>query len=343
MIENKGKLEKYSWLKNIKRTSINYLRNFLDSFGTFLDFIPDKNSDKIKKNIADYKKNIKIYDTFIFNNELELLDIRLNILNDYVDYFILVESPLTHSGKPKDLNYEKNKDLFKKFEHKIIHHIVKEPIKDFENFIKRLNDPTISILEHTILEDIHAFGFKQEKISFIRNSYECDSIKKALADLNPSDNDFCFVSDLDEIWNPNIMIDYSKDDIFKVKQLSYVYYLNNRSNENWRGWTGTIGTKYKNIKNNSTNHLRTLNINKYTMIKNGGWHFTSQGGAQLVKQKVESTSHTEIDNDIIKSKIENNLLKNKDIMGRNFKFWIEEKDLPKYLLENKEKYKNLFK
>ena len=343
MIENKGKLEKYSKLKNIKRTLTNYLRNFSDSIDDTIKSVSDKSSYKTKEEIKEYRKKIKIYDTFIFNNELEILDIRLNILNDYVDYFVLVESPLTHSGKPKELMYEKNKHLFKKFEHKIIHYVVEEPIKDFEDFEKRLNDPIIPAFEHTILEDILSFEFKPEKISFIRNSYECDSIKKVLANIHPSDDDFCFISDLDEIWNPNALIDYSKDDIFKVKQLSYVYYLNNRSNENWRGWTGTIGTKYKNIKNNSTNRLRTLKIQKYTIVKNGGWHFTSQGGAQLVRQKVESTSHTEIDNTKIKSRIEDNLLKNKDIMGRYYKFWIDEKDLPKYLLENKEKYKNLFK
>ena len=65
-----------------------------------------------------------------------------------------------------------------------------------------------------------------------------------------ANDDFCFISDLDEIWNPEAFIDFSKNDIFKLKQVACVYYLNNRSNENWRGWTGTIGTKYKNIKNN---------------------------------------------------------------------------------------------
>ena len=45
---------------------------------------------------------MKIYDTFIFSNELDLLDLRLNTFNDYVDKFVIVESNITFSGKPKN-------------------------------------------------------------------------------------------------------------------------------------------------------------------------------------------------------------------------------------------------
>ena len=65
-----------------------------------------------------------VYDCFPFFNELDILDLRLNILDQYVDYFVLSESVLTFSGQSKPLYYEENKDLFKKFNHKIIHNIV---------------------------------------------------------------------------------------------------------------------------------------------------------------------------------------------------------------------------
>ena len=57
----------------------------------------------------------KIYDGFLFFNELDLLEIRLNTLNDVVDYFILVESSVTHAGKSKSFIFEENKDKFTKF------------------------------------------------------------------------------------------------------------------------------------------------------------------------------------------------------------------------------------
>ena len=63
----------------------------------------------------------KVYDCFIFFNELELLKVRLEELNPYVDKFVLVESHETFSGKDKPLYYSENKELFKEFEDKIIH------------------------------------------------------------------------------------------------------------------------------------------------------------------------------------------------------------------------------
>jgi len=56
---------------------------------------------------------MKIYDCFTFFNELEILDLRLKELNNHVDYFVLVEATLTHTGKSKDLIFEKNKNKFR--------------------------------------------------------------------------------------------------------------------------------------------------------------------------------------------------------------------------------------
>ena len=67
---------------------------------------------------------MKIIDSFIFYNELDMLKYRLSLLNDYVDYFVLVESNYTHSGKLKELFYEKNKELFAEFNHKIVHKMI---------------------------------------------------------------------------------------------------------------------------------------------------------------------------------------------------------------------------
>ena len=66
----------------------------------------------------------KIIDCFTFYNELDLLTYRLNILNDVVDYFVLVEATHTHIGKEKPLFYQENKHLFEKFNDKIIHVVV---------------------------------------------------------------------------------------------------------------------------------------------------------------------------------------------------------------------------
>ena len=63
---------------------------------------------------------MKVYDCFTFFNELDLLEIRLNELNDVVDYFVLVESKRSFQNKQKSCYYLDNLDRFSKFNHKII-------------------------------------------------------------------------------------------------------------------------------------------------------------------------------------------------------------------------------
>ncbi len=336
-----------AWLKNSVKSILNEYKNTVSFVRKPLDSYGEKKRQKTwlsQIQIAEYRKTIKVYDVFNFFNELEVLDIRLHVLNDHVDYFVLVESTLTHSGLPKELYYEKNKHLFKEFEHKIIHYVIDTPLKDFEDAEQRLLNPVLPALERNILEmALSSDGIGPGETSFLRDYYEKESVKKALLNLN--DNDFCFVSDLDEIWNPDEVIDYSKDDLYKFRQTPYMYFLNNRSNEDWTGWTGTIATKYKNIKNACLNDLRTFrkSKNKYTIIRNGGWHFTFQGGAQRIKTKIESYSHQEINNSETKDSIFDTVSKNKDVRGKGIRFWIDENDLPPYILENKEKFKELLR
>jgi hypothetical protein len=140
---------------------------------------------------------------------------------------------------------------------------------------------------------------------------------------------------VDEIWNPQAIIDFTGEEIFKLQQLVYVYYINNRSNE---PWTGTLVTKYKNIKNSCLNHLRTASKPKYTYIPNGGWHFTNQGGEEFIRNKINASySSDDLNNDEVQAKLQERIRKNKDYIGRKFKYWIDEKDLPLFILNYRDK------
>lgn len=336
-------------MKNpLKQNLVRFRNIFKNEIGPLKDFWYRQKEKQMKKswlstnNIQEYRKGIKIYDVFNFFNELDLLTIRLNVLNDYVDYFVIVESTLTHSGKPKELYYEKNKDLFKGFEHKIIHYVIRNPLKSFEDARERLYNTHISDIDKNIVKlALSSDNIKEDQESFLRDFYEKESVKIPLINLH--DDDFCYVSDLDEIWNPDILIDYSKNDIFKYKQDPYIYYLNNRSNEDWSNWTGTIATKYKNIKNSCLNHLRTARKTKYSVLTNGGWHFSFQGGIEKIKDKIESYSHQEINTAHVKSGINHSVSQNKDLRGRSAKFWVDESKLPQYIIINKQKFKHLLK
>lgn len=241
-----------------------------------------------------------VIDLFYFNGELDVLEIRLNILNDKVDRFIIVEYPQTFSGKPKELLYKKNKERFKQWHDKITYYEGDTNYTD-EEVLQAKNSPNTGSGEHYWVEE-----FLQK-----------EGAKYALQGLD--DDDIVFISDVDEIWNIPEGYYPNDDAIYKPKQLPYLYYLNNRTDEDWLGWTGTIMTKYKNIKNACINHLRTDSMTEYVVIENGGWHFNAIGGKEMKK-------------DLFKHPVyeDNGVWNNREVNMR-----LEEEDLPEFILNDK--------
>lgn len=293
--------------------------------------------------IKDYRKNIKIYDLCYFFNELDLLELRLNMLDPYVDYFVIVECTETFSGDKKPLNFLLNKDRYKKWEHKIIYYVIDDMPYDTDELRKRSKDAQLSPTKKEIVETALKSPFVDKDRHWIREFYLKESAKNALTGLK--DDDVVYICDLDEIWNPDLVIDYSKDSLFKLILIPYVYYLNNRSDENWHGWTGPIVTKYKNIKNGTINYLRNhkISYNRFVFLHKAGWHFTFQGGLSGVRRKIVESNHTFYKAEKTLPGLAEAIAKNKDYQGRNFKFWIDEKNMPRYILENKSLYADQLK
>ncbi len=136
-----------------------------------------------------------------------------------------------------------------------------------------------------------------------------------------------------------------KTSVWKLLEKPYLYYLNNRSNENWRGWSGTVVTKYKNIKKSYLNYLRDHRVMapSYVFLRNGGWHFGFQGGMTGAKRKIEESKHFWYNPEETLPNLAKRVEQNKDFRGRDIKLCDDEKNLPKYIEENREKYKNFFK
>lgn len=283
----------------------------------------------------------KVYDVFTFFNELDMLEMRLDMLDPYVDKFVLIECVETFSGNPKPLYYEENKERFKKYHHKIIHHVTYDPPKSYQDLRQRILDSNSDeLMKQICIQALTTSNVPPGELHWLKEFYQKENIRRALVGLE--DEDLCFITDLDEIWNPELDYKNIEDHkIYKLKQLAYSLYLNNRSSE---PWAGTLLTKYKNIKNACLNHLRTPSKTQYEYIENGGWHFTFMGGADQIKLKLESYGHQEYNNERVKSSVEENLQSNRDVLGRSeFRFWIDESQLPKYIIENKQKYIKLFK
>lgn len=241
-----------------------------------------------------------IYDVTQINDELDMLEIRLNILDSHVDWFIIGESKQTFSGKTKSLYYQENRQRFARWSKKIIY--VEIPELETDNV-------------------------------FERTAFQKDYLAVIIRHCNPEDT--IYYGDVDEIWTPQI-----KEG--KLRQLCYSYYLNNRSSEDWQG---TNMFRYKNIRN-----LNDIRADHSVVLENGGWHFTNMGGYDSLINKLESYDHQEANipwvKDGLKARIEANidfLGRTHDWQGNEFKMWTDEKDLPQYLLDNKEKYKHLWK
>ena len=251
---------------------------------------------------------MKIFDCFMFYDEELLLDIRLGILDKYVDFFIIVESKYFHNGVKRNLKFDINK--FKKFENKIIYLIHEnEP-----NGIIKLDDK----------DDEDTKSYKLIFNAHLRENDQRNHINEGLKKANG--NDLVLISDVDEIPNFN-SIDLSKinNQIIMFEQEIF-YYKFNRYLPNFK-WFGTKACKKKklispqwlrNIKNKrfyfwrlDTFFSKNRYINKL-FIQNGGWHFSNIKNADDLELKLKSYLHhrdyetEELGYDKIKELIKNN-------------------------------------
>jgi beta-1,4-mannosyl-glycoprotein beta-1,4-N-acetylglucosaminyltransferase len=285
---------------------------------------------------------MKIYDAFLFFNELELLELRMNILNDVVDYFVVVESTVTFSSKPKQLFFQENRHLFDKFNDKIIHVIIDDSPSSFLT-INYFNNPITDeeLLKNKILKRVdESPNWPRHETQWGIETYQRESIIKGL--INCNDNDIIIISDVDEIPNP-MEIEKMKNiggDVFNFNQNMYYYYVNILKEKNWSGPKACTWGKLKTIS------LNSLRQNKHTTktISNGGWHFSFMGGESKVIEKIEAYAHQEYNKSYYKDNVKNNIMSNTDPFFRGKLTKVEIDDTyPSYLLKNIDKYENLIK
>lgn len=196
-----------------------------------------------------------VYDCFTFFNELDLLNIRLNILSPYVDKFIIVEAGKTQSLIDKPFYFEENKDKFSNFLNKIIH-IKVEDYPDNKNNLWEMEN------------------------------HQRNCISRGFSNL--ADDDIVIISDVDEIPDPKKFVIFKNID-FKLasfEQDFYAYFLNLKSISS--NWIGSVAVKYSILKNISPQNIRNHKDRIPTLIKNGGWHFSWLGGAEQAWEKSRS-------------------------------------------------------
>ena len=267
-----------------------------------------------------------IYDCFSFCNELDLLDLKLHELKNVVDYFVLVEATLTHSGLPKPLYYATNKDRFSDFWNRIIHIVVTDMPVGYDEI-----EAAITPQDRKWLANGYQLGD-----DWVRERYQRNQIMQGLSQCNP--DDIIIIEDADEIVKPmvlenieNIIVDGSN----AVGQTLNTYYMN------WEcinmDWWGSKILRYKFVTNPSEHRFHTP-ASKY--IYNGGWHFGFLGGADAIKEKIRFYAHQEFMIDEVMDNVETHLRSLEDALGRQYRYKIIPIDdrMPQYVLRNPDKF-----
>mgnify|MGYP001218139312 FL=1 len=251
---------------------------------------------------------MKIFDCFMYFDEEVVLDVRLNSLDKYVDYFVIVESNFTHKGDGRDLKFNHNK--FDKFKNKIIYLVYDKQPKGIETVNK--NDSEDEKSRKYIL---NAALRENEQRNFIQ-----DGLNKA------EDNDIILISDVDEIPNlSEVNLNNINEKIIMFQQDMFYYKFDLKVPD--IVWTGTKSCRKKdllspqwlrNVKDRKYSPFRIdilFSKKKYSSIKfigNGGWHFSNIKTAEEIEHKLKSyLHHREFDVQPLTVKEIKNIIENK--------------------------------
>ena len=272
-----------------------------------------------------------VIDCIPFFNELDILKLRLHILDPLVDRFVIEEATHTFSGLPKDLCFEKNREMFEEFLPKITYLVVDNSPKE------------ISTHE--------------------RDKFQKNALAKALTDA--SDEDVLILSDVDEIPNPAVLQELVKrfdpDKIYHLAQRNFYCYLNMEEvsgnllsitgefpGVERRMWLGTKVFAKKNIPESGIIDLRESSPEdpRSVRVADGGWHFGYMGSchetdvSRRVGTKVVAAAHQEYNTEDVLAEVKDRLILGEDIFGRNavFQWAVVDESYPQYLLEHKSEY-----
>ena len=293
---------------------------------------------------------MKIFDCTTFYNENLILEARFNILNEFVDKFVVTESAYSHSGKKKDFNFDSSR--FEKFKDKIIYLKIEEEPKDLIYIVKngkKIEEGT-NIRLNAIKRIAHQRNFLNEGI------------------IGASKDDLIFYSDNDEIPNLEFFDTHKiKNEIIIFNQKLF-YYKFNLFCDRFE-WLGTKGCKKKNLID--FDWLRNVKSKKYPfyridtffsktkyadvkIIKNGGWHFSQlKKPKEIYKKLTNSEDHYEFKEtkktlsdieDLVKRKVilyDHQARTSENKFNKEFKLITLSIDqMPQYIQNNQIKYKD---
>jgi beta-1,4-mannosyl-glycoprotein beta-1,4-N-acetylglucosaminyltransferase len=248
---------------------------------------------------------MKLFDTFTYFNETDLLLIRLNELKHLNPIHVLVEATTTHTGNPKPLYFEESKHLFSDYN-----------------------------IRHIIVDDLPNNGNPWDAENAQRNA-----ISKGLYDAE--DGDIVIISDLDEIprWQA---VQYYEPQMgtASIQMNQYSYYVN--CLQGVQSWGVAKITTWGLLKKTTPNKLR--NGGSQFSIYFGGWHMAWQGGLEKMFLKLDSFAHQEANNSTLRNSLEEKYETGQSLWGNDYWRFVDiDETFPKYLYEHQNEFKKLIK
>lgn len=264
---------------------------------------------------------MKVYDCFMFFNELDVLEIRLQELWDSVDIFVLAESNTSHSGKPKEYIFENNKDRFEKY---------------------------MSKIRHVKVDDMIATND-----AMARDRFQRSCLHRGLTDIEP--DDIIIVSDLDEIPRAEAVEMVKVDEnnyeryIFVIPmfqyKLNYMKYFDISKQPNIMVTRGRVFTNPQQEREYTFPWVpKPADI---VFVDHAGWHFTYFGDDNHAVTKIKNFAHTETD----VPRFTSDKLKIEWMIENKYGLWgpdhherydivVVDDYFPKYITENIDKWKD---
>ena len=210
---------------------------------------------------------MKVFDCFTFFNELDLLEVRLQELWDSVDYFVLSEATISHSGNPKELHFDNNKARFEKY---------------------------MSKIKHIIVDDI-----PETQDSWVRERFQRKALERGLTDMQPED--IVIVSDMDEIPRAEAveMVRSDENDyeryIFTIPmfqfKINYMKFFDINKQPNIMVVRGRAFTNPQQEREYTWPWV--TKPADLVLIDHAGWHFTYFGDDENTVVKLKNFAHTE--------------------------------------------------
>ena len=290
---------------------------------------------------------MKFIDCFMYFDEDMILDIRLNILDKFVSYFVICEANYLHNGSRKEFKFDINK--FSKFKDKIIY----IPLEQQPKNLRIINNSDNVLLKNSKILDN----------ALLRENFQRDFLHSKIK--NFEDDDLIIISDVDEIPNLENFKYKSKITFFEQKMFYYKFNLLHKDFL----WYGSKITKKKNLI--SPQWLRNVKSKKYPLwrfdilfsktkynkinfIKDGGWHFTNVKSPEKIDYKMKNfLHHLEYEESGLGVEDVKKIISEKKVFydhqaDKKEKKWgaeinlVKENDynLPKYIVKNKEKFNN---